>query len=93
MENKEEKEILLKIRELFEDLKVSRSGSVRGFIFDSLYSILGNLEATIDKIFKGKSDLEKELARSKRQTESERKLRQLQSEFIAKTVEEEKEIL
>lgn len=70
----ESKKILLEIRDLFEDLKAARSGTVRSFIFDNLYKFLGTVETTIDSLLSHTSELENELSRRNAEIASERRM-------------------
>lgn len=86
-------ELLMKIRDLCEDLKVARSGSVRGFIFDSLYSGLGRIERCIDELFTKKSELEKELRLTEAKMATKDRLSKLQSEMCQRALQDEKSMM
>jgi len=73
-QEKQSKKILLEIRDLFEDLKAARSGTVRSFIFDNLYKFLGAVESTIDSLLSHTSDLERQLSRKSADLATERRI-------------------
>lgn len=57
------RDILVQVKDLFEDLKVARSAPVKGFIFENIYKVLGSLEGAIIKMSQEKTDLAKQLAK------------------------------
>ena len=52
------KNVLLQIRDLFEDLKVVRSDSVKKFIFENIYKNLGIIESSYYDLLASKHEFE-----------------------------------
>ena len=78
----QQKEILNKIKDLLDDLKTVRSGSVRGFIFDNVYKFMASIETTIDNLFHKNEDLQKEVDRCKSQLETEKRIHKWSTEMM-----------
>lgn len=84
------KNVLLQIRDLFEDLKVVRSDSVKKFIFENIYKNLGIVESSYDDLLSAKHKFETGANDLRDQLQRENALHKWEKEMIQRFAEEEK---